>query len=111
MTTNPFEAVGLPSITAYNSISQSNVPGMPPLPTRHRQSAESGNSQFSRSSSAMSLQGSAAYTSNLQQQFHRQQSHNTGLSPYQQTPMHPAQHQIYSREGNVGLPNTSMYSS
>ena len=111
MTTNPFEAVGLPSITAYNSIIQSNVPGMPPLPTRHRQSAESGNSQFSRSSSAMSLQGSAAYTPNLQQQFQRQQSHNTGLSPYQQTPMHPAQHQLYSREGNVGLPNTSMYSS
>ena len=108
MTTNPFEAVGLPSLTGYNSANPTNAQGMPPLPTRNR---DPGMNQFSRSSSAMSLQGSAGYPPNYQQQYQRQQSHNTGLTPSQFQPPqpHPTQHQMYSREANVGLPSTSMY--
>merc|ERR1719400_1170634 len=54
------------------------------------------------------LQGSAGYPPNLQQQYHRQQSHNSGLTQSQFQP-HPTQHQMYSREGSVGLPSTPMY--
>merc|ERR1719270_725006 len=108
MTTNPFEAVGLPSLTSYNSANQNNAPGMPPLPTRNREPYDPGNNQFSRSSSVMSLQGSAVYNPSVQQQYQRQQSHNSGLTQYQQSQVNQTQ-QMYSREGNVGLPNTSMY--
>ena len=115
MTTNPFEAVGLPSITAYNSVAQTGSTAMPALPARHRESIDSGNSHLSRSSSSMSIQGPSAYqqisTSNIQQ-YQRQPPHNLAHSHYQQRPIHSLhQQQMYARDSGLGLPNTNMHSN
>jgi len=107
---NPFEAVGLPSITAYNSVGQTVHPNMPPLPARHRESIDSGNSHFSRSSSSMSIQGSAAYqSSNIHQQqtYQRQQPHPSSRSHTQQGPVHP----MYPQQGHIREPIVGMVAS
>ena len=102
---NPFEAVGLPSITAYNSVGPNAHPNMPPIPARNRESIDSGNHHISRSSSSMSIHSSSAYQSaNAQQPYQRQLSHQIYPHPPQGHPQNPVyQQQGHRRESAVGM--------
>ena len=103
---NPFEAVGLPSLTAYNSSGQTANPDIPSLPARNRESIDPGSRHVSRSSSSMSIQGGLDYQSSTfyPQEIQRHQPHRSMSSAYQQGPTHPGyQQQIYPREGGVGM--------
>ena len=109
---NPFEAVGLPSLTSYNSGGQIVNSAMPPLPARNRESIDSGNAYYSRSSSSMSVQGATVQPGQTIQHpnYQRQQSHPPSRSHYDQAQLHSGhQQQQYARSNNSGgLGNHSM---
>lgn len=109
---NPFEAVGLPSLTSYNSGGQIVNSAMPPLPARNRESVDSGNAYYSRSSSSMSVQGITVQQGQTihNPNYQRQQSHPPSRSQYDQAQLHSGQQQQqYTRSNNSGgLGNLSM---
>lgn len=116
MLINPFEAVNLPSLTAYGSGGPAVNSAIPPLPARQRESIDSGNSQMSRSSSSMSIQGGPGYQppGNFHHQsYQRHQQQPYMRSQYQQgSPASYQQQQTFQSDGIgiVGNPNMQ-YSS